>query len=358
VNFDDRGSHEVRRFVIDNARMWLRDYHLDGLRLDAVHAIFDQSAIHIGEELTAAVRDLASDLGRRLVVTAESDLNDPRWIRSPERGGFGMDAAWADDVHHALHVALTGERDGYYADFADAAHLARGLREPYLYDGGYAPARDRRHGRPAGNLPGHRFVACIQNHDQVGNRARGERLTHLVSEGRARIGAALLLTSPYVPFLFAGEEWGAASPFPYFASHEDVGLAAAVSAGRREEFTAFGWDPAAIPDPQDPATFAMAKLDWGEREREPHAGMLEWYRELIELRRAVPELRDGDRSAVCAEGSTGGLLTVRRGPISVLANLGDDPARSDERGAVRLAHPPDASPGDLPPDGVVVLDRR
>jgi maltooligosyltrehalose trehalohydrolase len=358
VNFDDRGSHEVRRFVTDNALMWLRDYHFDGLRLDAVHAIFDMSAVHIGEELTAAVRGLERDLARRLVVTAESDLNDPRCVQPPELGGYGMDAAWADDVHHAIHVALTGETDGYYADFTEDGELPRALCDPYLYDGRYAPARDRHHGRSAGDLPGHRFIACIQNHDQVGNRARGDRLAHLVSEGRARIGAALLLTSPYVPFLFAGEEWAASSPFPYFASHEDPGLAAAVSAGRREEFVAFGWDPDAVPDPHDPATFAMAKLDWAEREREPHAGMLAWYSGLIALRREIPGLRDGDRAAVSADGSPGGLLIVRRGPISVLANLGGAPVRTEEAGEVRLAWPPDASPACLPPDGVVVLDRR
>jgi len=358
VNFDDRGSHEVRRFVTDNARMWLRDYHVDGLRLDAVHAIFDMSAVHIGEELTAAVRDLERDVDRRLVVTAESDLNDPRCVQPPELGGYGMDAAWADDVHHAIHVALTGETDGYYADFTDDDALPRALRDPYVYDGRYAPARDRHHGRSAGDLPGDRFVACVQNHDQVGNRARGDRLAHLTSEGRARIGAALLLASPYVPFLFAGEEWAASSPFPYFAAHEDPALAAAVSAGRREEFAAFGWDPDAIPDPQDPATFAMARLDWGEREREPHAAMLAWYRDLIGLRRETPELRDGDREAVSVDGSPDGLLTVRRGPISVLANLGDAPAGSEEAGAVRLAWPPDAPPDRLPPDGVIVLDRR
>jgi maltooligosyltrehalose trehalohydrolase len=358
VNFDDRGSHEVRRFVIDNALMWLRDYHVDGLRLDAVHAIFDISAVHIGEELTAAVRGLERTTGRRLVVTAESDLNDPRCLHPPDRGGYGMDAAWADDVHHAIHVALTGETNGYYADYTDRGALARALWDPYLYDGRYAPTRERRHGRSAGDLPGYRFITCIQNHDQVGNRARGERLAHLVSPGRARIGAALLLTSPYAPLLFAGEEWAASSPFPYFASHEDPELASAVSTGRRREFAAFGWDPAAIPDPQDPATFQMAKLDWSERKRDPHAGILAWYRDLIALRRATPELRDGARSAVAAAGAPGGLLTLRRGPIGVLANLGDAPVHSDEAGTVRMAWPPDTSPDCLPPDGVVVLDRR
>jgi len=358
VNFDDRGSHEVRRFVTDNALMWLRDYHFDGLRLDAVHALVDDSDEHLLAQLSRESASRAAELGRPLSLVAESDLNDPRCLQPPELGGYGMDATWADDVHHALHVALTGETDGYYADFSDEGELPRALCDPYLYDGRYAPARDRHHGRSAGDLPGYRFIACIQNHDQVGNRARGDRLAHLVSEGRARIGAALLLASPYVPFLFAGEEWAASSPFPYFAAHEDPGLAAAVSAGRREEFVGFGWDPDAIPDPQDPATFAMAKLDWGERDREPHAGMLSWYRELIALRRETPELRDGDRSAVAVDGTPDGLLTLRRGPISVLANLGDAPARTGEAGSVRLAWPPYASPACLPPDGVIVIHRR
>jgi maltooligosyltrehalose trehalohydrolase len=363
VNFDDRGSHEVRRFVVDNALTWLRDYHLDGLRIDAMHAIVDLSAVHIGEELTAAVHALGTRLGRRLVVTAESDLNDPRLVHDPEHGGYGMDAAWADDVHHALHVALTGESGGYYADFTDAGSLPRALREPYLYDDRYSAARGRRHGRPAGDVPGDRFVACLQNHDQVGNRARGDRLGHLVGPGRLRIGAALLLTAPYVPLLFAGEEWGASAPFPYFSSHEDPELGHAVSVGRRSEFAAFGWDADAVPDPQAPATFASAVLDWDERSREPHAGLVTWYRELVALRRREPALRDGDRAAVRVEGDASGRLTVRRGPVVVAVNLGSHPIQEDLPGSVLLAWPPElttSAPGTrhLPPDGVIILDDR
>lgn len=359
VNFDDRGSHEVRRFVVDNARMWLRDYHIDGLRLDAVHAIHDSSAVHILEELAVSVRELEGEVGRRLAAIAESDLNDPRFVRPVDHGGYGLDAAWSDDVHHALHVALTGERSGYYLDFTDPSVLPRALRDPFVYADTYSAFRDRRHGRPAGDLPGDRFVACLQNHDQVGNRARGERLGHLVSEGRARIGAALLLTSPYVPLLFAGEEWNASAPFPYFASHTDPDLAAAVSHARRCEFAAFGWEPSDIPDPIDPATFASARLDWSEREREPHAGMLAWYRDLIRLRRSTPELTDADRHAVEVEDAAGGRLRVRRGPISVVANLGSRPVEPDAAGTARLAWPPDARPdAPLVPDGVLVLDAR
>ena len=357
VNFDDAGSHEVRRFVVDNAMMWMRDYHLDGLRMDAVQAIYDMSAIHIGEEIVTATRGLERQLGRRLVVTAESDLNDPRLVASVEDGGYGLDAAWADDVHHAIHVALTGEVTGYYRDFTQPDALVRAVREPYLYAGDYAPSRDRLHGRPVGDLPGDRFIVCIQNHDQVGNRARGDRLSHVVSDGRARIGAALLLMLPYVPMLFAGEEWASSSPFPYFASHEDPELARAVSAGRRGEFAAFGWDPDSIPDPQDPATFEIARLDWSERERAPHAGMLAWYRALIRLRRSTPALHDGDRLAVKIVASASGRLSVRRGPITLVANLGSAAvARGGEARAVLSW--PEPLDDTLPPDGVVILDDR
>jgi maltooligosyltrehalose trehalohydrolase len=359
VNFDDRGSHEVRRFVVDNALMWLRDYHIDGLRLDAVQAIYDMSAVHILEELTSAVRHLEVEVGRPFAVTAESDLNDPRIVRAPDRGGFGLDAAWSDDVHHALQAALTGERGGYYLDFGDPAILPRALRDPFVYADAYSAHRDRRHGRPVGDLPGDRFVACLQNHDQVGNRARGDRIGHLVSEGRARIGAALLLMSPYVPLLFAGEEWNASTPFPFFASHTDPDLARAVSEGRRREFSAFGWDPLQIPDPMDEATFASARLDWAERDREPHAGMLAWYRALIGLRRSTPELTDADRSAVDVAGSADGRLCLRRGPITVVTNLGADPVPAAASGRVVLAWPVDATPdAPLPPDGILVLDAR
>ena len=361
VNFDEAGSHEVRRFVVDNALMWMRDYHADGLRLDAMQATLDMSAIHIGEEIASATHALAERLGRRLVVTAESDLNDPRLLRPPERGGYGMDAAWADDVHHALHVALTGEEAGYYGDFTDPDALPSVLRDPYLYDGAYAPSRDRRHGRPAdADLAGDRFIACLQNHDQVGNRARGERIGQIVSGGRARIGAALLMTVPYVPLLFAGEEWSASAPFRYFTDHADPDLGRAVTEGRRSEFAHFGWDPDLVPDPQDPSTFAVSKLDWAERDREPHAEMLAWYGALIALRRETQELRDGDRAALRVTRHRDGVLTVERGRVRVTANLG--PGRVDValEGRVALAWPDDVLADrrlSLPPDGVIITVR-
>ena len=214
VNFDGPGSDEVRRFVIDNALAWLRDYHCDGLRLDAVHAIRDDSATHILEALALEVGALAAHVGRPLFVVAESDLNDPRFVRSRDAGGYGLDACWADEWHHALHTCLTGETSGYYEDFGPLRLLAKALRQAWVYDGCYSPHRQRMHGRSPAGLSGSQFVVAAQNHDQVGNRAAGERSGALMSEGRLRVAAALLLTSPFVPLLFQGEEWGASTPVP------------------------------------------------------------------------------------------------------------------------------------------------
>lgn len=230
-------------------RMWLREYHLDGLRLDAVHALIDTSAVHFLEQLAAEVRELEGELGRHRLLIAESNLNDPRVVRPPEIGGYGLDAQWSDDFHHALHTVLTGERDGYYADFGAMADLARALRYAFVYDGRYSVFRRRRHGRPAAGLSGHRFVGYLQNHDQIGNRARGERSDHLMHPGRLKVGVALVFTAPFIPLLFQGEEWGASSPFRYFTDHQDPALGRAVSEGRRQEFAAFGWVPEEVPAP-------------------------------------------------------------------------------------------------------------
>ena len=272
VNFDGPGSDEVRRFVIDNARMWLRDYHCDGLRIDAVHAIVDDSATPILEALAAEVDALAAEVRRPLFLIAESDLNDPRFVRSRDAGGYGLAAAWADEWHHALHAALTGDVSGYYEDFGPLPLLAKALRQAWVYDGSYSPHRRRVHGRPPTGLSGRQFVVAAQNHDQVGNRAAGERATALMSDGRLRVAAALLLTSPFVPLLFQGEEWGAATPFLYFTDHSDPGLGRIVSEGRRHEFSSFGWDPRDVPDPQDPATFERSRLDWAELGKESRRG--------------------------------------------------------------------------------------
>ncbi|MGH9077028.1 MAG: malto-oligosyltrehalose trehalohydrolase [Acidimicrobiales bacterium] len=322
VNFDGPGSDGVRRFVVDNAVMWLRDYHVDGLRLDAVHSIFDESALHILEELGGEVDALADEVGRSLWLIAESDRNDPRLVRSRQAGGYGLDASWSDDFHHALHAALTGDRGGYYEDFGQLGQLARALRRVFVYGRDWSPYRGRHHGRPAGALSGSRFVGALQNHDQVGNRARGERSSALMTTGRLQIGAALVMCAPFVPMLFQGEEWGASTPFQYFTDHRDPALARAVSEGRRREFAAFGWAPDDVPDPQDQRTFERSRLDWSEVARAPHAQLLDWHRRLIGLRRRYGELADGRRDCVeatCDEGL--GWIRLKRGRVTVVANI-------------------------------------
>ena len=366
VNLDGADSDEVRRFFCDNALMWLRDYRIDGLRIDAVHALFDQSATPFLEQLAGEVEALGAGLGRRLVLIAESDLNDPRIVRPASVGGHGLDAAWNEDFHHALHAVLTGERAGYYADFGTVGGLATALRDGFIYGGRYSVYRRRRHGRAVGGLDGHAFVGFLQNHDQVGNRARGERLSQLVSPGLLKIGAALVLTSPFVPMIFHGEEWGAGTPFLYFTDHEDPALARAVSDGRRREFAAFGIEAKDVPDPQAPETFRRSKLDWTELAREPHAPMLDWYRRLIRLRRDHPELTDGrlDRLRVSFD-ERERWLCVERGSLTIACNLSDAPRSVplalDRPRSVRLASDSvvtlAAEAIELPPTSVAILGR-
>lgn len=325
VNLDHRGSMEVRRFFVDNALMWLRDYHFDGLRLDAVHAFYDRSAIHFLEYLSKEVEALASELGRYFVLIAESDLNDPRIVTGRESGGFEIDAQWSDDFHHALHSVLTGEVNGYYEDFGSLRHLAKALEQAYVYDGVYSKHRDRIHGRPVIGLSGRHFFGFAQNHDQVGNRARGERFSQLISVGRQKIAAALVLTSPFIPMLFQGEEFGASTPFQYFTHHEDHELAKAVSEGRRSEFAHFGWEPEEIPDPQDFETFQRSKLRWSEIGCPPHDEILSWYRTLIALRRANSQLTDGNLEAVQVSYDEAACwLVMKRGDFEVVCNLSTD----------------------------------
>jgi maltooligosyltrehalose trehalohydrolase len=298
INYDGAGSDEVRRFVIDNALMWLRDYGFDGLRLDAVHAIYSFGASHILEELADAVRALGEDQHRSFVLIAESDLNDPRLVQSVARGGYGLDAHWCDDFHHAIHRYFTGENAGYYADFHGLEDVATAWRDGYVYQGQYSAFRQRRHGRPPAGVGADQLVVCAQNHDQIGNRARGERLSTLLDLPKLKAVAALTLLSPFVPMLFQGEEWGAATPFLYFTDHQDPALAAAVTAGRTREFASFRW-AGEVPDPQAPATFERSKLDWSELSRSPHEELLDWHRRLIALRasrsmhagRARPKVR-------------------------------------------------------------------
>ncbi len=334
VNYDDAGSDEVRRFVCDNACHWLEHYHVDGLRLDAVHAIFDTSAVHILEEMARRVWTLQSRLGRRKFLIAESDLNDPKLVRAPEAGGFGLDAAWSDDFHHALHSALTGERAGYYEDFGGLALLGRSLERGYVYAGEHSPHRGRRHGRPLTGVPANRLLGYLQNHDQVGNRAAGERSAALMSTGRLHIAAALVLCSPFVPMLFAGEEWGASSPFQYFTDHIGEELGRLVSEGRRREFAAFGWKPHDVPDPQDSATFERSILDWAELDKEPHADLLQWHKDLIALRRRLSALSDGDFHEVDTTwDETAQWFCLHRGLITIATNLADHAQPVPIRGA-------------------------
>jgi maltooligosyltrehalose trehalohydrolase len=359
VNFDGPGSDEVRRFVVDHAVHWLTDYHVDGLRLDAVHAIYDASATHIGEEISATVAELARELGRPLIVTVESDANDPRLVRPIAEGGYGLDATWADDLHHALHAALTGERGGYYGDFPGLDAVAASLSEPFMHPGAFRRYRNRSHGRSPAGLSGDHFVVCLQNHDQVGNRAHGERIGQLVGPDRQMIGAALLLTAPYVPLLFSGEEWNAASPFPYFTGHSDPDLAAAVRRSRVKEFAAFDWDTASIPDPQDPATLASARLDWSELEDVGHDRVLAWYRALIRLRRQHPGLGAGDpREMVVTHDADAGWIRVERGGVGIAANLGTEKVELPAMGMLLLASADtvthDGATLHLPPNTVAV----
>lgn len=361
MNFDGAGSDEVRRFVCDNAAMWLRDYHVDGLRVDAIHAIVDMSAVHVLEQLATEVDALEVALGRRLVLIAESDLNDPRIVWPRERGGYGFDAQWSDDFHHALHTVLTGERTGYYEDFGTLDQLASALRDGFVYGGIYSRFRDRTHGRAPHGVPGCRFVVSAQNHDQVGNRAQGERLSQLVTPGRLRIAAALLLTAPYVPLLFQGEEWGASTPFLYFTAHDEE-LGRLVSMGRQREFAAFGWDPADIPDPQAPETFERSRLDWDEPERPGHRDLLDWHRRLIALRRATPSLRDPDREACrVTVSSAESWILVRRREIATVCNLAGEARRIPlgEDGQVLLSSSPHArlegTAMHMPPESAAIL---
>ena len=369
VNLDGPGSDQVRRWVLDNLQLWLRDFHVDGLRLDAVHELHDDSATHLLEEMSREVDELAAQTGRTLWLVAESDRNDPGTVtpRGPGAAvaGLGVHGQWVDDVHHAMHVALTGETQGYYLDFAEPAALAKVLRTPFFHDGTYSSFRGRRHGREVDPeaLPGWRFVASLQTHDQVGNRAQGDRLSMLVEPDLLACGATILLTSPYTPMLFMGEEWGASTPWQFFTDHTNREIAQATRDGRRAEFGSHGWDEREVPDPQDAETFRRSKLDWSERDREPHSRLLGWYRDLIALRRSQPDLRDpalGNADVTW----TDRRLRVGRGRFTVLVNLADEPWRCDAGpGAdVALSWAPDVKVEDgaveIPPRTPALLGRR
>lgn len=357
INLDQPGSAGVRDWIVGSALRWLRDFHVDALRLDAVHELADDSTPHLLAELSDAVADLSRELGRPLSLVAETDLNDPVSLMPTRDGGWGMTAQWADDVHHAIHALVTGERHGYYVDFGSPATLRHALTRVFVHEGGWSTFRDRPWGRPVPpGTDGHRFVVCVQNHDQVGNRAVGDRPSERLPAGALAAQAALLLLSPFTPMLFMGEEWGTRRRFPFFTAYTDPALAQAVREGRRAEFAGHGWEAlyggtVEVPDPQDPATRDAAVLDRGEVGTRPgagaeleagieagidadgaaHARLLDWYRQLVVLRRSVPDLASGDLSATDLtwdgpdepDGPWQGVLVLRRGAALVVLNLDD-----------------------------------
>jgi len=339
INLDGPEAGPVRAFIIDNALRWLRDFHIDALRLDAVHALIDDSPIHLLAELSHAVDQLSRELARPLGLIAESDLNDADMVTPVDDGGLGMDAQWADDVHHALHAYLAGERHGYYTDFGSPATVAKALTDVFVHDGTYSTFRGTRWGKPVpAGIDGHRFIASLNTHDQVGNRALGDRPSASLSPGRLAVGAALLLTSHYTPMLFMGEEWGARTPWMFFTDHAEEELAEAIRQGRQREFGSHGWaelygtEDLQVPDPQDPSTFTASRLDWEEPAHTGHRRLLDFYTRLIALRREHPELAGGDRGGTEVNfDAEAGWLTMRRGDVVVATNIG--PAQ-----AVPLTH--------------------
>jgi maltooligosyltrehalose trehalohydrolase len=362
VNYDGAQSDEVRRFIIDNALMWLGDYGFDGLRLDAVHAIFSFEAVHVLEDLAAAVRKLSVDQGRELVLIAESDLNDPRLVLPASRGGFALDAHWADDFHHALHRYFTGEGEGYYADYHGLPDIATALAQGYVYQGRYSAFRQRRHGRAPRGVTPDQLIVSSQNHDQIGNRARGERLSMLVETDKLKAIAALTLLSPFVPLLFQGEEWGARTPFLYFTDHEDAELGRLVSEGRAREFQSFRWG-GAPPDPPPPSPAAPPPLDWAEIGEPGHAEILEWYRALIALRKSRSRDEAPGKPKVRFDAKAQWLRFEYAGVLALL-NLASVPARiALPAGEWELAldshprAPGGTAPAELPPHGTRIFRR-
>jgi maltooligosyltrehalose trehalohydrolase len=347
INLDDRGSDEVRRFLVDSALAWLRDFGADGLRLDAVHSLFDDSDRHFVRQLCDEIRGLERDLGRRFIVIGEYDHHDPKALTE-----WGLDAHWNDDFHHAVHALVTGEQGGYYVDFVGA--LPKVLEQGYALDGGYSQFRGEPHGKPFGSLSRDRLVAYVQSHDQVGNRAFGERLHQLAGIQRAQIAAALLLTSPFAPMLFQGEEWAASTPFCYFAELESEELRRAVREGRAREH-GYESDGLELPDPVDPSTRQRCVLRWAERAHGDHAAMLAWYRGLLEARRTHAALRDPDPASTTVR-HEGEILVVERGELTLVCNLSEQPAAVPLREIV-LASTPLSGSRELPPLSCALVKR-
>lgn len=343
LNFDDAGSDEVRRYFIESALQWTDEFRIDGLRLDAIHAILDRSAQPFLRELASAVHERAAQQDRTVLLIAESDLGDARVLRPEQLGGLELDAQWLDDFHHALRTLLTGDSAGYYTDFGTLAHFARACQHGFVYMGEYSRFRGRRHGAPAPDILPRQFIVYAQNHDQIGNRMMGDRLGRNVSPAQLRLAAAAVILSPFTPMLFMGEEYASACPFPFFVDFGDADLVAAVRAGRRSEFASFRWQ-GEPPDPQTEPTFRSATLDWEQRERGSHGALLELYARLIELRRTAPAIAAAD--AISTEvldvngdpvdgGSAHGVVVIRR--------------RSAEQSSILLLNfAPDAAHFDVP----------
>ncbi|OPX11191.1 malto-oligosyltrehalose trehalohydrolase [Mycobacterium sp. AT1] len=360
VNVCEAGADEVRRYILDCALRWMRDFHADGLRLDAVHALADHTAIHILEELSTETDSLAEQLGRPLSLIAESDLNDPRLITPRDRGGYGMTAQWDDDIHHAIHTAVSGERQGYYSDFGSLESLANTLKHGYFHAGTYSSFRHRRHGRPldTATIPATRLLAYTSDHDQVGNRAVGDRPSQNLTFGQLAVKAALVLASPYTAMLFMGEEWASSSPFQFFTSHPEPELARATAEGRKAEFAAHGWDADEIPDPQDTETFSRSKLKWDELDSGDHARLLELYRALIALRHDEPDLADPwlDHMSVDYDEEQR-WIALHRGALTLVCNLGEETATVPVAGEVVLtsADPTVGDGTELPGQSFTIL---
>jgi maltooligosyltrehalose trehalohydrolase len=335
VNLDGPESDEVRRYILENAAMWLRDYHVDGLRLDAVHAFKDERAVHLLEDFGALADEISAETGRPATMIAESDLNNPRLLYPRDANGYGLAGQWSDDFHHAVHVNVSGEITGYYADFDSLGALAKVLERGFFHDGNYSSFRARHHGRPIDPAQVHpaALVVCSQNHDQIGNRATGDRLSQTLGYGQLALAAVATLTSPFTPMLFMGEEYGATTPWQFFTSHPEPELGRATAEGRIREFERMGWDPAVVPDPQDPETFTRSKLDWAEASGGDHARLLELYRALIALRRNTPDLTEpGFEDTVVDVSEDQGWLLLRRGRAEVAMNFSAEARRLPVRG--------------------------
>jgi maltooligosyltrehalose trehalohydrolase len=331
INFDDAYSDGVRNFFIQNALFWFRHYHVDALRLDAIHGIFDMSAKHFLRQLAETVGDFSLQNGRTFILVAESDLNERRIVLETSTEGYGIDSQWSDDFHHAIHAVLTGEAGGYYRDFGSVGQIVDAMATGFVYAGGYSPYRKRRHGSPSGDIPPEKFVVFIQNHDQIGNRLKGERLTSQVGFEALKLAAGALVFSPYVPLVFMGEEYGETAPFPYFMSFHDGNLVEAVRQGRLRDFASFGWQEQP-PDPWLPETFMRAKLNWDQRHQGEHKVLLSFYKKLFEWRKAIPALGCAERESM-EVGRQENVITVKRqgkgGSVYLLMNFSDRQARID-----------------------------